>query len=151
MMAVNIDERKLSPLDLVFLGDQRGLWLVLVDRRHLLLFRSLVLLRRCGARPNEERGKCGNKNDGNKSGGSPVFHSAPCFPGLPPYFPIGRRISTPESSATIGGDAASQAFPFPSARGARPRHWFSSSGDRRGHRTAGCRPRDWSFFSRLEA
>ena len=64
MMAVNIDERKFCPLDLVFLDDERGLWLVLVNSRRLLLFlRSVLWLRRRGAWPNDERSKYGNAND----------------------------------------------------------------------------------------
>jgi len=44
MMAVNINERKFGPLDFVFLGNQRGLWLVFLDgRRRLALLRSLLL------------------------------------------------------------------------------------------------------------
>jgi len=43
------------PLDFVLLGDERGLRLVLVNRRHLLLLPRLVLLHGHGARPNNER------------------------------------------------------------------------------------------------
>src|SRR5438552_952092 len=77
VMAVNIDERKFRPLDFVFLGDERGLRLVLVDRRGLLLLWRLALLRHCGARPNEERSRSGNENRGNEEDGSPGVHSAP--------------------------------------------------------------------------
>ncbi len=64
MMAVNIDERIFRPLDLVFLGDERGFRLVFVNGRRLLLFlRSLVLLPYRRARPHTERRKYGNEND----------------------------------------------------------------------------------------
>ncbi len=75
-MAVNVNERKFRPLNLVFLGDKRGLRLVLANRRGLLLLWSLVLLRHCGARPNNQRGKYGNENDCNKIHSSPGIHSA---------------------------------------------------------------------------
>ncbi len=42
----------------------------------LLLLWSLVLLRHCGARPNNQRGKYGNENDCNKIHSSPGIHSA---------------------------------------------------------------------------
>jgi len=87
MMAVNIDERKFRPLDLVFRGDERGLWLVLVNRRHLLLLRRLVLLRHHGAWPNDERSKYGNENDGEKDNGSPGIHSVLGFSNVRLIFP----------------------------------------------------------------
>src|SRR5260370_4822629 len=99
MMTVNIDERKFRPLDLVLLGDQRGLRLVLVNRRRLVLFlRTLLLLRRCRAWPNDERSKCGNENDGEKGDGSPGIHSAPWVLECPAYFPTGKWTSALESS-----------------------------------------------------
>src|SRR6266852_3044213 len=62
MMAVNIDERKFGSLDLVFLGNECGLWLVFVNCRRLLLLWSRALLGQRGSRPNNECGKYGNEN-----------------------------------------------------------------------------------------
>ena len=78
-MAVNIDERKFSPLDFVFFGDERGLRLILVNRRRLLLLWRLAQLRHCSARPNDERSRSHNENSGNEEDGSPGIHSAPWF------------------------------------------------------------------------
>src|SRR6266481_3294807 len=79
VMAVNINERKFCPLDFVFLRYERGLRLVLVDRRRLLLLWRLTLLRHCSARPNDERSRSHNENGGNEEDGSPGIHSAPWF------------------------------------------------------------------------
>src|SRR6267378_1570273 len=77
VMAVNVDERKFRSLDFVLFGDERGLWLVLVDRRRLQLLRRLALLRHGRARPNDERSRSHNENSGNEEDGSPGIHSAP--------------------------------------------------------------------------
>jgi len=64
MMAVDINERKFGAFGLVRLGDQRGLWLVLINGRGLL--RSLcggVLVRHGLAGPDDEHPKQRNKRD----------------------------------------------------------------------------------------
>ena len=56
MMAMNIDERKFGPFDFVFSGNQRGFWLVFVDRgSRLAVLRSLFLPRHCRPGPPHEQ------------------------------------------------------------------------------------------------
>src|SRR5258707_2213130 len=92
VMAVNINERKLRPLNFMFFSDERGFRLVLVNRRRrLTLLRSLLRHRR--ARPTDKRYKCstkGNKNDREQFDGLPGIHSAPWLRESRTHFPTGR-------------------------------------------------------------
>jgi len=81
----------------------------------------------------------------------PEIHGAPCFPGLPPYFPIGRRISTAESSARICADATTRVLPIHSACRAGPSCRFSRLGHRRARRATSSRAANRSVFTRFEA
>jgi hypothetical protein len=89
VVAVNVYERKLRTFDLVFFGDQRGLWLVFLNRRRLLiLLRGRRLFwRLSGACPHHQHSNQNHAEESYKSDRAAGFHRAPWIPDLPRIFP----------------------------------------------------------------
>src|SRR5579872_3066041 len=95
VMAVNVDEWKLRPLNLVFLGDERGLRLVFLNRWYSCLRGALRLehmrqgCRNAGrrhVRPHKQK-NYGRWNESKKCKSSPRFHHPPLVRNCQTIFP----------------------------------------------------------------
>src|SRR3989475_4712284 len=98
-MAMNVDEGELRPLDFVFLGDQRGLGLVLLNgQRRLILFRALALLCFACTGPREKHAANRRGNDRKERNAAPESHGVPFGPGGKTDFPTGGLAFSGQSS-----------------------------------------------------